>query len=128
MPLGRLCYSAYLINLNVIKVSTFSQRSPSYMSDTNFILAFLGFLLATFLLSFAASLLIEMPFLKLDKLLLPGGNNSSSTDHHQHHNNNTNQVGLQHVITTTSIISAAAVANKELNVIDFSCSRIMTYE
>jgi len=70
MPLGRLCYAAYLINFILIKMSISSQRNPTYMRESEIFLIFLGFLFATFTLSFVASLIVEMPFLNLDKLLL----------------------------------------------------------
>ena len=70
MPLGRLCYAAYLINFNLIKMSISSQRNPTYMSESEIFLIFLGFLFVTFTLSFVASLIVEMPFLNLYKLLL----------------------------------------------------------
>ena len=70
MPLGRLCFAAYLINVNLGKTLISSQRTPSYMSKSDAIYSFLGILVATFSLSFVASLLFEMPFLNLDQLLL----------------------------------------------------------
>lgn len=69
MPLGRLCYSAYLINLTLTKVFLSSQRNQSYMTESTVILNFLGFLVATFSISFVISLFVEMPFLNLDKLI-----------------------------------------------------------
>ena len=70
MTISRLCYAAYLINGNFIKVLRSSQRHSSYMSESYVLLYFLGFVTTTFLLSFALSLTVEKPFLNLEKLFL----------------------------------------------------------
>ena len=71
MPLGRLCFAAYLINLNFIKVYTANMRTPVYFVESHFLVTCAGFITYIFTLSFLASVLIEMPFLNLDKMLLP---------------------------------------------------------
>ena len=69
MPLGRLCYAAYLINFNLIKVYSSSMRTPIFFNEFEMYLTYFGIVIAVFLISFVASLTVEMPFLSLDKLL-----------------------------------------------------------
>ena len=68
-PLSRLCYAAYLINLNCIKVYTAQLRKAVYFSESQYVMTCIGFITLVFILSFFASLMVEMPFLNLDKIL-----------------------------------------------------------
>ena len=79
MPLSRICYAAYLINCNVMRLLRSSQRHSSYASESYFILSLLGFVTTTFSLSFVLSLTVEMPFLNLDKLILKEKPTASAT-------------------------------------------------
>ena len=76
MPLSRLCYAAYLINLNLVNIYSVSLRSPSYFNVIETLVTILGIVTLVFMLSFLASLLVEMPFLNLDKLLFASENTS----------------------------------------------------
>jgi hypothetical protein len=69
VPLGRLCYAAYLINFNLIKAYSSSMRSTVYFNQFEMYLTYFGMIVVVFLISFVASLAVEMPFLSLDKLL-----------------------------------------------------------
>ena len=69
MPLGRLCYGAYLINFNFIKAYSSSMRNPAYFNQFDMYLTYFGIIIIIFLVSFVASVTVEMPFLSLDKLL-----------------------------------------------------------
>ena len=69
IPLGRLCYAAYLINLNVTKAYSARMRNPAYYDDIEMFMTFFGIVTSVFLLSFMASLIVEIPFLNLDKLV-----------------------------------------------------------
>ena len=121
IPLGRLCYAAYLINLTFIRMLISRRRNPSYISDTDFMMDFLGFLTATFFFSFIASLLVEMPFLNLDKLLL--------TDHRN------NKVGFNEWEKVESIVHkfnyfqvANAVKKLTNNKIDINGNKISSFK
>ena len=69
VPLSRLCYGAYLINLNFIKVYTAQMRKAVYFSENQYVLTCIGFITLVFILSFIVSIMVEMPFLNLDKIL-----------------------------------------------------------
>ena len=69
MPLSRLCYGAYLINLNFMKVYTAQMRRATYFNEIQFIITCSGFISVVFALSFVGSMMVEMPFLNLDKIL-----------------------------------------------------------
>jgi peptidoglycan/LPS O-acetylase OafA/YrhL len=69
LPLSRLCYAAYLVNFNLVRVYTANQRQPSYFNESELLMTIQGFLLSVFLLSFVVSLVVEMPFINLSKLL-----------------------------------------------------------
>ena len=69
IPLSRLCFAAYLINANVIRIYSSSQRTSLYFNEIEMILSIIAFVTAVFLLSFLASLIVEMPFVNLEKLM-----------------------------------------------------------
>ena len=77
VPLGRLCYAAYLINLNLIKAYMAHQRKPNYVIESQFFVTFLGLIAVIFIVSFVLSITVELPFINLDKLLFCS--NSSKT-------------------------------------------------
>ena len=69
VPLSRLCYAVFLIHPLYIKAYNSHQRKPVYITESYFITTYLGILTAVFTLASAASVCIEMPFLKLNSLL-----------------------------------------------------------
>ena len=84
LPLSRLCYAAYLINPNLLRVYAANQRQPSYFNESDTIVTVQGVLSSVFLLSFAVSLVAEMPFLNLSKLLFANlSKNVVATSKHQ---------------------------------------------
>jgi hypothetical protein len=69
MPLSRLCYAAYLVNMNFIKVYNFNQETSLYFNQGQMAIVSIGILNVVFLLSFILSLLVELPFFNLEQLL-----------------------------------------------------------
>jgi hypothetical protein len=47
-------------------------RKPIYLSEYYYFTVYLGILLIAFMIASVVSVLIEIPFLNLDKLLFPG--------------------------------------------------------
>ena len=66
MPLGRLSYAVYLIH----PVYS-SMRKPLYSTESSFFTTYFGILTMAFLIASIVSVVFEMPFLNLDKLLIP---------------------------------------------------------
>ena len=89
MPLSRLGYAAYLINVNLIRSYYANQRSPSYYTKSEILMLLPGIVGVVILLSFLASLTVELPFLNLSKLFFPIKRPATATanGHHHHHNN-----------------------------------------
>ena len=69
MPLSRLCYAAFLVNMNLIKVYSANQDNPLYYNEGLMAVVFIGLVNVVFFLSFILSLLVEVPFLNLEQLL-----------------------------------------------------------
>ena len=76
MPLSRLSYAAYLIHPIYIKVFFSIQRKPMYVSFPNLLTTFWGMLVPIFFLAAIISVVVEMPFLNLDKLLTSSDNSN----------------------------------------------------
>lgn len=70
-PLARLAYCAYLTHFVVIMYTYSSRRTPGYFSMYVTINDGLGILVVTFAVSAVLSLAFEMPFLTLDRVLMP---------------------------------------------------------
>ncbi|GFR89297.1 nose resistant to fluoxetine protein 6 [Elysia marginata] len=49
-----------------------SQRKLFYMDNTNVVIAFLGILVMSMMVAFAASMAFEAPFMGLEKILIQG--------------------------------------------------------
>ena len=71
VPLARLCYAVYLIHYSFIKAYSSHMRKPLYYTDISIFVMYLGVLVLCIVIASVASLLIEIPFLNLDKLLWP---------------------------------------------------------
>ncbi|XP_057379361.1 nose resistant to fluoxetine protein 6-like isoform X1 [Daphnia carinata] len=71
LPFSRLSYAVYLIHFNFIRAYASHLRKPFYFTELIFGTTYLGILMIAFFISFAVSVVVEMPFLNLDKLLFP---------------------------------------------------------
>ncbi|XP_045034184.1 nose resistant to fluoxetine protein 6 isoform X2 [Daphnia magna] len=71
LPFSRLSYAVYLIHFNFIRAYASHLRKPFYFTELIFGTTYLGILMIAFLISFVVSVVVEMPFLNLDKLLFP---------------------------------------------------------
>ncbi len=67
--MGRLTYSAYLIHLLVVAVYIVSSESTPYTSMDNIIFHYFGLYIMSYFAAFLLSLLVEVPFSKLEKCL-----------------------------------------------------------
>ncbi|KAK3766954.1 hypothetical protein RRG08_059823 [Elysia crispata] len=72
VPLSRLTYCTYLVHLLVIEYFFSSQRRHFYMDNTDVVFTFLGVLVMSMLVAFAASMAFEAPFMGLEKILVQG--------------------------------------------------------
>ncbi len=70
MPLGRLTYTVYLIHFNLIKMHFSRARQPIYVDKLDIFVMYLGIVIASFTLSSFVSLIVEIPFINLDRMLL----------------------------------------------------------
>lgn len=71
MPLGRLTYVAYLFHWGyVTKLHLYHTRKPYYYTIPEQIMRYLSVLTYVFMASFIICLLVETPFLNLEKLLV----------------------------------------------------------
>ncbi|XP_034952276.1 nose resistant to fluoxetine protein 6-like [Chelonus insularis] len=70
MPLGKLTYSAYLTHYLILLYNAGSVRTPGNLTTFGTIHIFLGNLGLTMLISVILSLCFEIPFIRLDRLLM----------------------------------------------------------
>lgn len=68
--LAKLTYAAYLFHFIVIELYFLSFPHLPYLSDSNAIMFFFAGGVMTFVLSFALHLTVELPFAKLERVLL----------------------------------------------------------
>lgn len=69
VPLGKLTYVAYLFHWSFVKVHVYQSRKPFYYHGLDETLHYLAVLTLTFMASFVICLLIEIPFLNLEKAI-----------------------------------------------------------
>ena len=72
VPLSKLTYGAYLSHIIIQYIVFFSQTSPIYFSDFLMSQYFIGIACFTFGTAFVQALVSEVPFVRLEKLLLGG--------------------------------------------------------
>ncbi|XP_046631169.1 nose resistant to fluoxetine protein 6-like isoform X3 [Daphnia pulicaria] len=77
IPFSRLSYAVYLIHFNFIKAYASHLRKPFYFTEYVYATTYLGILVIAFVLAFVVSVVVEMPFLNLDKLLFPNNSKAS---------------------------------------------------
>ncbi|XP_035714450.1 nose resistant to fluoxetine protein 6 [Folsomia candida] len=73
MPLGRLCYCAYLISLHLQMILHVSFKQPMAYSEYSMLNFFFAHMVMSFLVGFFFTLTIETPFMQLEKILFEGG-------------------------------------------------------
>ncbi|XP_066295287.1 O-acyltransferase like protein-like isoform X1 [Branchiostoma lanceolatum] len=71
MPLSRLTYTAYLIHPMIMQVYYMSYKGALLYSGINWWFLFVSFSFLAFACGFAASMMAEVPFLELEKFVLP---------------------------------------------------------
>ncbi|XP_057379360.1 nose resistant to fluoxetine protein 6-like [Daphnia carinata] len=71
LPFSRLSYAAYLIHYNMIKAYASHLRKPFYFTECVYATTYVGILVITFAIAFVLSVVVEMPFLNLDKFFFP---------------------------------------------------------
>jgi len=69
MPLGKLSYVAYLVHYDFIKVY-YINKTPLHFTKMNLMINYLVVLMVSFMLAFIFSVVIEMPFLNLDRYFM----------------------------------------------------------
>ena len=72
VPLSKLTYGAYLSHIIIQFVVFYTQTSPIYFSDFLMSQYFIGIACFTFGTAFVQALVSEVPFVRLEKLLLGG--------------------------------------------------------
>ncbi|XP_077990383.1 O-acyltransferase like protein-like [Glandiceps talaboti] len=77
LPLAKMNYVAYLVHLTIIQIYTGSSRYMLYYSTMHMITLFAGIWLITYGVSFLIATTVEMPFLRLEKALIPGRKKSN---------------------------------------------------
>uniref|UniRef100_A0A7S4ULK5 Acyltransferase 3 domain-containing protein n=1 Tax=Paramoeba aestuarina TaxID=180227 RepID=A0A7S4ULK5_9EUKA len=68
--LSKLTYACYMFHLVVMLIYFYSFRYLPYLNDMNAIMYFLAISVMTFVIAFAAHLVIELPFAALEKAIL----------------------------------------------------------
>ena len=71
VPLARLNYCVYLINLNYIAFITASSRTPHYYTYLGIFQYGAGLICMIYTLALLTTLAIEVPFVNLERLLFP---------------------------------------------------------
>ncbi|KAL5017394.1 hypothetical protein ScPMuIL_006983 [Solemya velum] len=77
VPLGRMSYCAYLVHPILLTSYNIGQPTMSHYTDFHYMLVFLGCVFATYVSAGAVSLLVEGPFMRLEKLLFTGEDDSN---------------------------------------------------
>merc|ERR1712156_40988 len=72
VPLSKLTYGAYLSHIVIQFVVFYTQTSPIYFSDFLMSQYFIGIACFTFGTAFVQALVAELPFVRLEKILLGG--------------------------------------------------------
>ncbi|XP_054710298.1 uncharacterized protein LOC129219995 [Uloborus diversus] len=80
VPLGRLSFMAYLVHPAVILIYISCLQTMQQASHFYLIWLFFGHLCITFILSFAASMLVEAPFISLTKMMFSRGTGVERSD------------------------------------------------
>lgn len=68
-PLGRLTYCAYLVHPIVMMLYIYSMKTAFFIDDTIMIYLFFGNLVASYLVAFVVSMVIEAPMMGLEKVV-----------------------------------------------------------
>ncbi|XP_019637824.1 PREDICTED: O-acyltransferase like protein-like [Branchiostoma belcheri] len=71
VPLSRLTYTAYLVHPIIMYVHNMSLKTPLFYSVTNQWFLFIAYSFLAFLCGFVASIMVELPFFGLEKLIFP---------------------------------------------------------
>lgn len=71
IPLSRLSFAVYLIHFNLIKAYVSHMRKPFYFTECVYATTYVGILVIAFAIASVVSVVVEMPFLNLDKLFFP---------------------------------------------------------
>ena len=72
IPLSKLTYGAYLSHIMIQLMVFYTQTSPIYFSDFLISQYFIGIACFTFGTAFVQALVAEIPFVRLEKILLDG--------------------------------------------------------
>jgi peptidoglycan/LPS O-acetylase OafA/YrhL len=78
LPFSRMSYAVYLIHFNLAISYGAQLRKPFYFSQISMLTTSFGLLGLVFLFASVVTIMVEMPFLNLEKLLFP--NNSKTPD------------------------------------------------
>ncbi|KAJ8321300.1 hypothetical protein KUTeg_001158 [Tegillarca granosa] len=78
VPLSRLTYCAYLLHPILMYLYYLSLRQPLYFTDMTVVWLFLGFLVASYGVSFVVSLAFESPMMALEKVIFKRGDKKNS--------------------------------------------------
>ncbi len=79
MPLSRLTYVTYLVNVDYVKVYYIGlSRTFFYYTKVNLVMTYFGVLVVSFVLAFFLSVAIEMPFLNLNRILITATSTKSN--------------------------------------------------
>ncbi|XP_078687229.1 O-acyltransferase like protein-like [Branchiostoma floridae x Branchiostoma belcheri] len=71
LPLSRLTYTAYLVHPMIMQVYYMSYKGALLYSGINWWFLFVSFSFLAFVCGFCASMMAEVPFLELEKFILP---------------------------------------------------------
>ncbi|XP_078686374.1 nose resistant to fluoxetine protein 6-like isoform X2 [Branchiostoma floridae x Branchiostoma belcheri] len=71
LPLSRLTYTAYLVHPMIMQVYYMSYKGALMYSGVNWLFLFISFSFLAFVCGFCASMMAEVPFLELEKFILP---------------------------------------------------------
>jgi len=69
VPIGKISFPAYLIHPIILDWFYYSRTQPFYYTDINFAAIYVGVLFIVFAISFVIHLLIELPLVKVEKLI-----------------------------------------------------------
>jgi peptidoglycan/LPS O-acetylase OafA/YrhL len=68
-PLARMSYCVYLMHMIIIATTFLGMQSTFYWSSANLITEFIAFVVFSYVAGFCLSMLVEVPFMNLEKVL-----------------------------------------------------------
>lgn len=82
--IGKISFWTYLIHYNLIVIVLFSQKVDFYYNAIDILPVYIPIALLSLVCGFIGTVLVEMPFAHLEKMLVGGVGHKKAKKHHHH--------------------------------------------